>query len=274
MLVYKYRNCAQRTWELLLNQKLFFATPEQLNDPLDSSIDIHAEYERAKDLVWASDYHPERRRSFLIFLLDGSHLFRDPASGRNIGLNETLQQFTRSLGILSLSRSPTDALLWSHYAEGHCGLCLGFDLDLLRFDEVFIKGDIEYAEKPPYVDLFLKMTDEIGEFVRPWDDHHHPAEQGDNFYTRQLERLMRANLLVKSKKWKYEEEYRMITSRPGSHAFPPKALREIVLGIRTRASDRETLASILRHPDYAHVKVRSVQQMPGTFEFGLADSDD
>ena len=82
MLLYKYRNCAQRTWELLLNRKLFFATPEQLNDPLDSSIDIQSEYERAKKLVHDSDDHPERRKSFLIFLLDGYHRFNDPTTGK------------------------------------------------------------------------------------------------------------------------------------------------------------------------------------------------
>lgn len=270
MIVYKYRNCAQRTWELLLNQKLYFATPEQLNDPLDSSIDISAEYERAKELVHESDDHPERRKSFLIHLLNETHHFNDPVSGKQIGLNQALNHFIQSLGILSLSKTPADALLWSHYAQGHCGLCLGFDLELLELD-AFIKGDIEYAAKPPYVELFLKLTEEIGEFVRPWEQSKYPDEQGDKFYTSQLSRLMRANLLVKSEKWKYEEEYRMITSRPGHHAFPPSALREVILGAKTSKSDCETLANILRHPNYAHVQVRRVRQIPGTFDFGVTD---
>jgi hypothetical protein len=273
MLLYKYRNCAQRTWELLLNRKLFFSTPAQLNDPLDSSIDIHAEYERAKKLVNDSDDHPERRKSFLIFMLDGSHRFKDSDSGEQIGLNKAVQRFMQSLGILSLSRTPTDALLWSHYAEGHCGVCLGFDPELLEFDSLFLKDDVEYASVPPYVDLFLKMTEEMGHFVRPWDQHKYPDEQGDQFYTSQLSRLMRANLLVKSEKWKYEEEYRMITTRPGLQEFSPKALREVVLGTKTRESDRETLANILRHPDYTHVQVRNVRNVPGTFEFGIVDSE-
>lgn len=269
MLLYKYRNCAQRTWELLLNRKLFFATPEQLNDPLDSSIDIAAEYERAKKLVVESDSHPDGRKSFLIFLLDEHRRFTHPVSGEKMGLNRALQGFIRSLGILSFSRTPTDALLWSHYADGHCGVCLGFDPELLQFDDVFIKGDIEYASAPPYVDLFLKMTEELGEFVRPWERHKYPDEQGEQFYTSQLSRLMRANLLVKSEKWKYEEEHRMITARPGHHAFSPKALREVVQGTKTREADRETLANILRHPDYAHVQVRNVRNVSGTFEFGV-----
>ena len=118
MLLYKYRMCEHRTWELLLNRKLFFATPKQLNDPLDSSIDIDAEYERAKKRVRGLDDDPDRRKSFLIFLLDGYHQFNDLAAGQKIGLNKALQQFIQSLGILSFSRTPTVPLLWSHYANG------------------------------------------------------------------------------------------------------------------------------------------------------------
>ena len=150
-------------------------------------------------------------------------------------------------------------------------MCLGFDPELLKFDDVFIKGDVKYASNPAYVDLFLQMTEELGEFVRPWDKNKYPDEHGDQFYTSQLARLMRANLLVKSEKWKYEEEHRMITCRPGLHSFSPRALCEVVQGTKMRESDRETLSNILRHPDYAHVRVRTVRNVPGTFEFGFTD---
>jgi hypothetical protein len=272
MHVYKYRSCAQRTWELLINRKLFFATPDQLNDPLDASIDISDEYERAKELVRMQDTSPDGRKSFLLFLLDGGHRFSDPTTGEQIGLNKAVQSFIRSLGILSFSRTPIDPLLWSHYAAGHSGICLGFDSELLDAKRAFIRDDVTYAEKPPYVDLFLKLTEEIGEFVRPWENHRYPKEQGDSFYTNQLSRLMRANLLVKSEKWSYEEEHRMITSRPGECDFAPQALAHVIRGAKMSAPDRETLSNILRHPDYSHVKVSDVAHVAGTFEFGLLPS--
>lgn len=271
MRLYKYRGCAQRTWELLLNRKLFFATPRQLNDPLDSSIDIEVEYGRAKELLGQLDAHPERRKSFLLFMLNDGHQFQNPESGRSVGLNKALQQFIQALGILSFSRTPTDPLLWSHYAGGHSGLCLEFDADLFNLHAVFIRDNVSYLPKPPYVELFLEMTEELGEFVRPWDNHLYPPEQGDKFYTRQLSRLMRANLLVKSDKWKYEEEHRLITTRPGLAPFSPAALVQVIRGTKMSESDRETLASILRHPDYAHVVVRDAVHVAGTFDFGLSE---
>jgi hypothetical protein len=271
VIIYKYRNCAQRSWEILLNRKLYFATPIQLNDPLDSSIDIQQEYERAKIIVRDSEDYPDGRRSFLMHLLD-SHRFKNPLTGERIGLNKAIQEFIQTLGILSFSRTPTDALLWSHYAEGHSGICLGFNTDDFEFKNIFLMDNVQYTTKPPYVELFVSMVDELGEFVRPWDKHEYPPQQGDDFYTSQLSRLMRSNLLVKSEKWKYEEEYRVVTTRPGNHTFPPKALCEVILGTKTHDADFETLKNILSHPDYAHVEIKRVKNVSGTFEFGLFDA--
>ncbi|HLO96053.1 MAG TPA: DUF2971 domain-containing protein [Burkholderiaceae bacterium] len=257
---------------MLLNRKLFFASPSQLNDPLDSSIDIEAEYERAREILNRLDDHPERRKLFLLHMLNEGHQFQHRNSGETVSLNKALAQFIQSLGILSLSRTPTDPLLWSHYSAGHSGLCLEFDGALLEIDSVFIRDDVSYLPRPPYVDLFLKMTEELGEFFRPWDNYQHSPEQADKFYTLQLSRLMRANLLVKSEKWKYEEEHRLITTRPGLAMFSPKALIRVIRGTKMAESDRETLASILRHPDYSHVLVCDAVHVPGTFEFGLSES--
>lgn len=274
MLLYKYRDCAQRTWELLLNRKLYFATSDQMNDPLDSSINISAAYEEAKKIVHANDKHPDARTSFLIHLLGCTHKYKDPKSNQTIGLNEAMQRYISILGILSLSKTATDPLLWSHYANGHRGLCLGFDSVLLdEINGVFITDDVRYLAKPPYVDLFLEMTAQLGEFVRPWDNVPHSDERGDKFYTTQISRLMRTNLLVKSEKWKYEEEYRVITSRMGRYAFSPKALREVIRGIKMSPVDIETLNNILRDPDYRHVRIRDAINVEGSFEFGLSNPE-
>lgn len=67
---YKYRPCSQRTWDIIQKQELHFSLPKDLNDPLDVSVDIKAEYERAKKYVYETDSHPEGRKSFLITMLD------------------------------------------------------------------------------------------------------------------------------------------------------------------------------------------------------------
>lgn len=272
MRCYKYRACGQRTWELLINRSIYFARPTQLNDPLDSSINIRQEYERAKSVIQELDDHPERRKSFLFFLLD-SHVFRDTKSGENLGLNGALEKFIQSLGIFSLSKTARDALLWSHYADGHSGVCLGFETNELDIEDVFINEHMEYRDTPPYQDIFLELTEELGEFVRPWDDHRYPDELGDKFYTKQLTKLMNGNLLVKSSKWVYEQEYRLVSVNPGLHPFPPNALKEIVVGSKIRSEDLTTISNIISHPDYQHVKLRKVEPLPGTFDFDVMEID-
>ena len=269
MLLYKYRTCEQRTWEIFLNKKLYLSTPEGMNDPLDSSIDIEKEYDRAKNYINSIDDHPEKRKSFLIFLLNSSHKFQDPITKSKISLNQAVLRFVQQLGILSLSKTARDPLLWSHYANGHRGVCLAFDSEEMELENIFINSDVTYLEKPPYQDIFMRLTEQLGEFVRPWDKHHHSDEEGDAFYTKQLGELMRGNLLVKSQKWHYEEEYRLVSSKPGLHKFNPTALKQVIFGTKTSDSDIETILNMINHPDYRHVETYRVEHVQGTFEFDL-----
>lgn len=270
MLLYKYRSCDQRTWEILLNRRLFLATPACMNDPLDSSIDIEKEYERAREHFIKIDTYPDKRLSFLFFLLNSSNRFKNPITGEKLTLNQAVYNFIQQLGILSLSKTPRDALLWAHYANGHRGICLEFNFEELNLDNVFISSEVRYLKEPPYKDIFIKLTHELGTFVRPWENHHHSDEEGDAFYTKQLAELMDGNLLVKSEKWSYEDEYRLISSNSGRHAFDPKALKRVIFGCKTSDHDIESIRNIISHPDYKHVETSRVQHQEGTFEFALA----
>jgi len=41
--------------------------------------------------------------------------------------------WTENSGVLSLTRTPTNPLMWSHYANGHRGVAIGFDADVAGF---------------------------------------------------------------------------------------------------------------------------------------------
>jgi hypothetical protein len=83
-------------------------------------------------------------------------------------------------GILCLSASWNHPLMWSHYAEKHKGICLGFDV-------------MSECEKITYDEQRLKPSD-IG------------ASTLDEVTTQQLTEL----LFRKFKAWEYEKEYRLI----------------------------------------------------------------
>ena len=269
--VYKYRTFSERTLEILTSRKLYFAKAEQLNDPLDSQLDIQTEYKNVQHELtrrWSGEEFS--RKSFLLFLLN-SNSFRDRQSGKSISLNEALQAWIGQLGILSLSKNPSDPLLWAHYAGGHKGLCLGFDTSKLTFPGYMSTGDVEYVAAPRYRELFLSLLEELGTFVRPWEDEHgYPDEVGDRFYTKQISAITREALFVKSEKWKYEEEFRIVLGKGGLHSFDPGALREIIFGTKTKLTDINRITEVLSTSGLQHVTVRRVEHVPGTFSFKLA----
>lgn len=263
---YKYRSCSPRTLDIFRNNELYFSLPQDLNDPLDVSIDVKSEYERAKSHVYKTDKHPEGRKSFLITMLD-SIKKGVTKEGDEISLNQALYLFMQSRGILSLSKTAHDALLWSHYADGHRGICLGFNAEILQIDGISGSGDVQYLPNPPYMEKFLELTEEFGELCRPWDDVHFSDEQGKNFYNRQVDAMLQIGLYTKSEDWKYEKEFRL-TSVPGNHSFSTSALREVILGAKTSEADEEKIKKFLSTPDYLHVKLKRAFNIPGTFSFG------
>ncbi len=271
-LLYKYRSFSDRTLEILTSRRLYFPRAEELNDPLDSQIDIQLEYERArKEMPRRFSGEELNRKQFLLFLLN-SHRFTHKDSGRAIGLNEALQEWIRQRGILSLSRNPCDALLWAHYGGGHAGVCLGFDASKMGFSEAASAQEVEYAPAPRYRELFFSLVEELGEFVRPWEaGYHHPDEVGDRFYTKQISRITTESMLVKSEKWKYEEESRIILSESGLHAYDPSALCEIVFGTKTRGAEIKRIEDIVNTPVWRHVSLKKVIHVSGSFDFKVTD---
>ncbi|MHB8880381.1 MAG: DUF2971 domain-containing protein [Thermodesulfovibrionales bacterium] len=95
-------------------------------------------------------------------------------------LSSDVQKMSASVqGLLSLSGTSRNILMWSHYAHNHTGYVIGFD------------GDHEYFGKSVSPVIY---TDE-----RPFVDPTRSKQSGNLFYT-------------KSKDWAYEEEYRKFLS--------------------------------------------------------------
>ena len=60
-------------------------------------------------------------------------------------------------GVLSFSKTSTDALLWAHYADGHRGLCLGFDFEKMGVADKPDAGSVEYIPAAPLYRIVLGL---------------------------------------------------------------------------------------------------------------------
>ena len=110
-----------------------------------------------------------------------------------------------SFGVLSLTRQPLNALMWSHYADLHKGMVIGFDVEVAGFADLqgnvipASYGEIIYTKTRPKNVLTMPSDADlkgIGEDVAKFDDSYY------EFY--------KSAFLYKSVEWAYEEEVRVV----------------------------------------------------------------
>lgn len=113
-------------------------------------------------------------------------------------------RLSRKYGVLSLTRQPLNALMWSHYGDSHQGVVLGFDCDLTGFSDPQSNvipsqyGEMIYSATKPHNDLPMIGEDEllnIGGRLR---------------FDSSAFNLMKRAFLYKSLEWAYEEEVRVV----------------------------------------------------------------
>ena len=127
--------------------------------------------------------------------------------------NRWRKRTAAKLGLLCFSKSWRNLVLWSHYADEHKGICLGFDVPESCLHEVkYVPGRLQFEQL---------VADED-----------------------QLQQLLR----TKFKDWGYEAEYRRIvclhkTCEANNLHFWPFGsdleLREVVLGARCRVQKEQ-----------------------------------
>jgi hypothetical protein len=158
--------------------------------------------------------------------------------------------WTENTGILSLTRTPTNPLMWAHYADKHEGIVVGIDAvvaGLTDEDSNFIPaqyGGVIYVSRrsnQQFVGNF-KTGLEVG------GTHHFPHDH--------YEKLQRV-FLQKPMCWSYEEEVRVLkclkgispdnSTTPSGHfeiidtagrplyllSLPPGSIKEVHLGFRS-----------------------------------------
>jgi hypothetical protein len=143
----------------------------------------------------------------------------------------------RNSGIFCATRSNSNLLMWSHYADEHRGVVFGFQPDAARDSFLCLLEPVTYSDVRP-------------SFYNPFDplvgDMPAPSAEAMRDFTRSL-------TAVKSTQWAYEEELRVVIPSyvPVGHpaVFIPyytTELAELYLGHRVAASDRDEFVGAAR----------------------------
>lgn len=108
-------------------------------------------------------------------------------------------------GVVSLSATPSDLLMWGHYASEHSGVCIRLNRESSA-SRIHYAYPVLYSEERPTV--------------------NYPVGDGAE--------LVEAAFLVKSQCWEYEKEWRALYfDGPGEKAFPVACADGLIFGAKT-----------------------------------------
>jgi len=252
--LYKYRSLANRDWvqQIIAGCQIYYPAPEQINDPFDCKMPPiksfspwWARYRMASSQFATCSEQIEVWRKYLELRIRNNAelgelekpLLPDEETEFNRILSDEIEQKLNATGVLSLSAVCDNTLMWSHYGDGHRGICLKFRLD----EWPALKINIQEVKYPP--DRLLLQLD---------------------FKTLHEGKAVEAIVLTKDRLWSYECEWRSLARTSGTIQFPEAALVGIIFGCQISTTHADWLRSIVPR---THIKF--YQAMKKATEFGL-----
>lgn len=218
MILYRYRSLNDRTIDTIFNNYLYFSKPSSFNDPFDCHVSLTIEgthYEKmegAKELVGLDDLSGIARRKAKKKYLEDITNKRFDYDVIYKGIDEVMDK--RSICCFSII--PDDLLMWAHYAEGHKGVCLQYDIAQDTLLDCILKPVI-------YQDNLIKSN------LLKHDD--------DIFSV----------FTTKSTHWAYEQEYRLI-NRLGYQkiGYQRGCLKGITFGCKVDSDKKNNLINEIK----------------------------
>lgn len=234
-ILYKYREpFTEYLIHLLSYSQLYFSTTDQLNDPCERFF-----------TYTQPDWMPltEDELKFLKIEKTPKGSYHLSIDQRNALMYWHMKN-RKEYGIFSLSKSNNSIAMFSHYAKGHTGLCIGFDwegfeLTFAGSDQKNIPHKISYKETPLEIHGIHGTPEDWQKVIR-----------------------------TKYTGFSFEEEYRIFyTKGPWLSPTVRTSIREIVFGYKSSREYREYIARLLS--DLKDVKYLVAKPKIGTYELEL-----
>lgn len=222
--LYKYRAFNRYSISMLVNKEIYFASPDELNDPYDCQIDISQSLKIAIE-----NASPELKQELTKYL-------------KVEDLLKKINGDAKATGVFSLSGKPSDMKMWAHYALNHTGFCIGLQLSerFLEYNEqekIIGTSPVHYSKENPFIEFFEKL---VVNSEKPKYEEFWMA-------------LLNLSLIAKSETWSEEEEYRITRAEPGLVSFSPSEIKEITFGSNMQLENRKTIKNIVTGPAWQHV---------------------
>ncbi len=208
---------------LIKNNEVYFSRANELNDPFEAKTNYVIEPESLIALL-KKDY-PEKSNSEIEKGVEGFF-----ENGENLDqekrMREEINTRSNKFGIFCMTSIPDSILMWSHYAHGHNGICVGFDLSGKSSEsKIFSESckEVNYSKKYPIISPNINIRNE-GKKI---------------FYTKYLD-------------WEYEHEWRIVIEEYlGRITLPNNLIKCIILGDKIEPDyNKEEVISWILEKDY------------------------
>ncbi|OAQ41966.1 hypothetical protein A5893_02275 [Pedobacter psychrophilus] len=225
--LYKYVNLSDALDYILKENTLKFSDPVDFNDPFDCSehlikIKIDKDSERIFfDEACLKHNIPRRYRRKQIKKLGKTETYTD-----------ALKIKKRDFRVSCFSEIPDEVLMWSHYADKHKGVCIKFELDIMKKDYIIYPvnyiseiQEIDGNANTPYVFYYLVTT--------------------------------------KAARWNYEKEIRAIT-KTGNAIIPfsKESIKEVIFGCNVKESEIKKSVENIYRMGYKNIRFSKMELDP------------
>lgn len=250
--LYRYTQHINETYRdvVITKQFLWFSKPDDFNDPLDSRLDYRQVYSAEEienfwqEFLKSKLNHPQSLEEVLSCWGENDKFVEQQ--------NRTFNQFRSQMGVCCFSATPTNILMWSHYANNHKGIVYEFEPDL--FLDSLSDGftchpmRVDYAKHNEYELLSYASTGK-------------PKQ--DQFVTEQL---------TKAKDWEYEQEYLFIDLKGnGNKSFKKESLKSVIFGAKTPSEEIDRFKHLCQRHGYEYLQFKQARFLQGKFEIGIED---
>jgi hypothetical protein len=235
--LFKYAS-GKRAAQILRDKTIRFTQPKYFNDPfefspsldIDTLKSVYFDHPLIKNRISSGEARKNVLNGFAEFA-------REVANNITAGLN--------NCGVLSLSKRCDIPLMWSHYAENHTGIVIGFNVDggLYTGNEIGDLADLSPEE-------FDTLSD-VGAVYYSKTKAPYPDEKNG---------ILTA-AYTKDECWAYEEEWRVVRNLKTLNLaapdifvsnFSPESVRCVIMGARTPREIEDEVHQLLRD-QYHHV---------------------
>jgi len=231
--LYKYRVYNTKSLSILINKKIWLATPESFNDPFDCNIKFKSQINSEafnKYLKQTGRTTGDLNRDYNTFLK---------------GLAEFRNKDIKKFGVFSMSQIKDNILMWSHYANQHEGFCIEF----VRSSNNLL-GDIEVTRP---VDYHCNYPE-----VEPLDSNGNIDHS-----------IFRKMLFTKAKDWSYEKEWRLTYDEGNKEEQLPADISSIIFGLRMPEEHKNTIRNILA--DQPNIRFQQATEEEYQFRLKIVD---